>query len=226
MIERRFYKLLDLEAVDEIDEETLRQALGSNQFNVYVRVKENESNWWIFDQDPSNGSTADSQWERGTSTPDELPLYLLTGWFGLSDNAAWEMAHGSRYELDVAPLPNAVEGYFTVFPDHGSPFNLDSLWITAEDYRAITAAHMPELDAKKAIREKLSRPLATKERATLLVIVEALARESNVDTAKISKAGDAIAAMTESFAPVSTRAIQDHLRQIPDAVERKSKTSR
>ena len=66
----------------------------------------------------------------------------------------------------------------------------------------------------------------TRERATLLTIIAALARAADIDILKASKAGDTIEALTvELRARVSARAIEDHLKRIPDALERRGKTS-
>ena len=74
--------------------------------------------------------------------------------------------------------------------------------------------------------DPLDRPLMARERATLLTIIAALAKEANIDIAKASKAGDTIEALTvELGARVSARAIEDHLKRIPDALERRGKTS-
>ena len=74
--------------------------------------------------------------------------------------------------------------------------------------------------------DTLDKPLMTRERATLLTIIAALARAADIDILKASKAGDTIEALTvELGARVSARAIEDHLKRIPDALERRGKTS-
>ena len=75
-------------------------------------------------------------------------------------------------------------------------------------------------------RIPLDKPLMARERATLLTIIAALAKEANIDIAKASKAGSIIEVLTEKLdARVSARAIEDHLKRIPDALERRGKTS-
>ena len=70
--------------------------------------------------------------------------------------------------------------------------------------------------------DPLDKPLMTRERATLLTIIAALARAADIDILKASKAGDTIEALTvELRARVSARAIEDHLKRIPDALERR-----
>jgi hypothetical protein len=70
------------------------------------------------------------------------------------------------------------------------------------------------------------KPLGARERSTLLTIVAALAKAAGIDVSKPSKAGVAIEAMTTDLgARVSARAIEDHLKDIPDALERRGKNS-
>ena len=74
--------------------------------------------------------------------------------------------------------------------------------------------------------DPLDKPLMARERATLLTIIAALAKEANIDIAKASKAGSIIEVLTEKLdARVSARAIENHLKRIPDALERRGKTS-
>ena len=72
----------------------------------------------------------------------------------------------------------------------------------------------------------LDKPLQDRERNTLLILIGALCRHAKVDYLKPSAAGAAIQAMTEELgARVSARAIEDHLRKVPDAIERRAKSS-
>ena len=74
--------------------------------------------------------------------------------------------------------------------------------------------------------DPLDRPLGERERTTLLTIIAALALEAEIDISKPSKAGGIIETRTiELDARVSARSIEDHLKRIPEALERRSKTS-
>ncbi len=74
--------------------------------------------------------------------------------------------------------------------------------------------------------DALDRPLKELERATLLTIIAALAREAGIDISKASKAGAIIEAQINKLgARVSARTIEAHLKCIPDALERRGKTS-
>ena len=69
------------------------------------------------------------------------------------------------------------------------------------------------------------KPLSTKERGTLLTIIAALAREAKIDISKPSKAADLIADMTQRLgAPVAKRTIEEKLKLVDDAVERRAQS--
>ena len=74
--------------------------------------------------------------------------------------------------------------------------------------------------------DTLDRPLKERERATLLTIIAALASAADIDISKASKAGSIIAAQIDQLdASVSAQTIELHLKRIPDALERRGKTS-
>lgn len=69
------------------------------------------------------------------------------------------------------------------------------------------------------------RELGTRERTTLLTLIAALAADAGIDVSKHSQAGDRIAALTQRLgAPVAGRTIENHLKQIPDALERRERS--
>ncbi|MEJ8855803.1 hypothetical protein WKW79_14565 [Variovorax robiniae] len=68
------------------------------------------------------------------------------------------------------------------------------------------------------------RPLAKRERETLLTIIAALAKEAKIPLAAPSKAATLIQDLTDQLgAPVSKRAIEDHLKNIPAAIAARSR---
>ena len=72
--------------------------------------------------------------------------------------------------------------------------------------------------------QKAERPLGRRERTTLLVIIAALAELAKIDVTKPAKAGATIESQTSLLgAQVSSRAIQDHLKLIPEALGRRDK---
>jgi len=69
----------------------------------------------------------------------------------------------------------------------------------------------------------MERPLRQRERDSLLVIIAALAEVHGIDIKRTSKAAMEIESATiQKGARVSARSIEDHLRRIPDALERKA----
>ena len=64
------------------------------------------------------------------------------------------------------------------------------------------------------------KPLTTKERKTLLTIIAALAKYGKIDIKEYGKSAEFISGLTDEIgANVSKRAIEDHLKKIPDALE-------
>ena len=89
--------------------------------------------------------------------------------------------------------------------------------------RQVLDAVLRELDDAT---DPLDNPLGERERTSLLTIIAALARKADLDISKVSKAGSIIERWTiELDARVSARAIEDHLKRIPDALERRGKSS-
>lgn len=72
--------------------------------------------------------------------------------------------------------------------------------------------------------EGADRPLGTRERTTLLTVIAALAEEAKISVVSPSKSAELIASITERMgAPVAKRTIEEHLKRVPDAIERKSR---
>jgi hypothetical protein len=109
------------------------------------------------------------------------------------------------------------KGYFNrrnYYPAHGLP--RDAVFV-------VRTSALQELEVR--ISEPgpaLERPLKQRERDSLLMIIAALAELSGIDVKKPSKAAMEIESATiQKGARISARAIEDHLRRIPDALERK-----
>lgn len=78
-----------------------------------------------------------------------------------------------------------------------------------------------EANSAPAVESRLS--LNTRERTTLLTIIAALAGHAGVDVSQPSKAGGTIEKLTEELgARVAARTIEEHLKRIPEALERRS----
>ena len=68
------------------------------------------------------------------------------------------------------------------------------------------------------------KPISTRERNTLLTIIAALTNDAKIDIFKTSKSGELISRMTQQLgALVDGETIASKLKQIPDALERRSK---
>ena len=71
------------------------------------------------------------------------------------------------------------------------------------------------------------KPVATRERTTLLTIIAALAKKANLDViGEPGKSALSIESLTDALpAHVSKRAIEEHLKKIPDALDRRMRDS-
>ena len=70
----------------------------------------------------------------------------------------------------------------------------------------------------------VDKPLGTRERDTLLTIIAALAKEAKLQIDQPGKTALYIEGLTNELgAPVSKRAIEDHLKKIPNALETRMK---
>ena len=95
-----------------------------------------------------------------------------------------------------------------------------------DEFIAARRRSAPEPSAPVQEKDALDNPLGERERTTLLTVIAALCHDAKIDITKPSAAGATIEALTEALgARVSARTIEDHLRKIPDAVERRGKTS-
>jgi hypothetical protein len=92
----------------------------------------------------------------------------------------------------------------------------DCVWV-------IRTSALQEFEARLARKEtppKSENSLGSRERTTLLLIIAALARLSKLNLSKPSATATAIESETERMgAPVSARAIENHLKRIPAAME-------
>lgn len=100
-----------------------------------------------------------------------------------------------------------------------SPLNMDhvlkSCIFMADEVVRVERAS----DENPAVKER-EKPLGTSERNTLLTIIAALAKQAGIDVSKYGKSALSIAGWTDEIgAGVSKRAIEEHLKKIPDALE-------
>ncbi len=99
-------------------------------------------------------------------------------------------------------------------------------WEVPPEFAALaaTSADREPVKGEKTAESGEESPLRQRERATLLTIIAALARQANIEVAEPFKAADIIENLTgEIGARIPARTIAEHLKRIPEAVERRGK---
>jgi hypothetical protein len=96
--------------------------------------------------------------------------------------------------------------------------------LPADSVLVVKTSALHDLEARQSEPDqKAERPLKQRERDTLLVIIAALAELPKIDVKKPSKAAVAIEGETARMGVrVAARTIEDHLKRIPDALDRRS----
>ncbi|APW37130.1 hypothetical protein RD110_07920 [Rhodoferax koreense] len=85
----------------------------------------------------------------------------------------------------------------------------------------IAETFQPSPQSLEALR---AETLSTKERTTLLTIIAAIAEEAKIQILTPSKSAELIAGLTVAMGtPVAKRTIEEHLKKIPDALERRAR---
>lgn len=75
-----------------------------------------------------------------------------------------------------------------------------------------------------SLKPKSDKPLETKERTTLLIIIAALANKLEIHISKHTKAAEQISRLAEEVGVIiSVSTIENKLKLIPDAIERRKK---
>jgi hypothetical protein len=71
----------------------------------------------------------------------------------------------------------------------------------------------------------MDKSVGPRERATLLTMIAALAKQANIDWSRPSKAAELVDKLTtEMGARIPAWTAEEHLKRIPDALERRGKT--
>jgi hypothetical protein len=187
--------------VIEFDQELVRLAgiwdlkmTGAEQIDVERRF-----------QDLTDGPSVDLYSPVGTIVcgPDGLHCQLLSHF---SDDAIADPEKPRKSRRDRA----------NYYPADGLP----------EDCRLVVrTSALRDLEARLSEPDLLAeKPLEQRERTTLLVIIAALAELAKIDVTKPAKAGATIESQTALLGvEVSSRAIQNHLNRIPEALARRDK---
>jgi hypothetical protein len=135
------------------------------------------------------------------------------------------LLHGeTRVGLVQSPYPDDKDReYIFIDPiDEEHLVDIKMTGIRGDDLKSLLA--FVEGKNKRTI-PKEEKPMSTKERGTLLTIIAALAKEAKIDISKPSKAAGSIETLTDQLgAPVAKRTIEEHLKRIPDALERRAKS--
>ncbi|WP_092148902.1 hypothetical protein [Bradyrhizobium sp. NFR13] len=97
--------------------------------------------------------------------------------------------------------------------------------LPADSVLVVRTSALQELESQLSEPDaRVEKPLERRERNTLLIIIAALARLAKIDVTKPAKAGTAIENQAALMgAEVSSRTIQNHLKLIPDALDRRNK---
>ncbi len=133
----------------------------------------------------------------------------------------WDVAWASYHEGNL-PMSTGMGGASVSMSDWLGWAHAKNFDVPPELADLIPASELATASTERP--ERASDQLTTKERNTLLVIIAALTNEMGIDLSQPSKASGAIAALTEKLgAPVTARAIENHVRAIPDAVESRRK---
>ena len=96
--------------------------------------------------------------------------------------------------------------------------------IVAEEIKEERRLQVAKWQAEDAREAQTEKPLYTRERDTLLTIIAALAKEAKINIHTPGSAALSIEDLTDKLgAHVSKRAIENHLKKIPDAVGTRKK---
>jgi hypothetical protein len=130
----------------------------------------------------------------------------------------WWLTKAGRTKAasENSPKWRALEGGANTHPAGSLPE--DCLFVVRTE--ALLQFEQSTLDVP-AVEEK---PLQTRERRSLLVVLAALAKEAKIDLDHPSKAATIIESLTQQMgAHVAKRTIEEHLKKIPDALEARTR---
>jgi hypothetical protein len=132
----------------------------------------------------------------------------------LTNNPAIQAPQSGAVERPILRGPDG--SYYQIIEGFSGPQALpeDSIFV-------VRTSALRDLEARiSEPEERAEKPLGERERRTLLVIIAALAKMADIDVTKPSKAAVAIESQTiDMGARISTRAMEDHLKRIPSALE-------
>lgn len=154
-----------------------------------------------------------------------------------ADRDQFEAPDGSVTRMPfLYPVGLANDGVFNVKIANrtvdGKPSWYSMSTLPDDSVLVVRTAALAELTARlsndptQVPTDALEKSIETRERTTLLTIIAALAKKAGIEVTKHAVAGAAIELLTDAMgARVATRTVQDHLKRIPDALERRRKTA-
>ena len=216
------------EAVDASD--VLRLVLDEQlKLSIYLPAKTTARCRKLDDDAP------DAPWTPGTiDGVCDVPM-VDSAKSQIEQDYQWQRA--SLYVPKEAPVGALVEQddlVYQVPPDRGES-GLSSRPESEFPQGSVLGVRRPALEAfirqlvpvQAPTSASLDRPLGERERATLLTVIAALAKTAGIDVSQPSKASGQIEAMTTQALNIRipARTVENHLKAIPDALERRGKTS-
>ena len=170
--------------------------------------------------------SASGEWEISEYHPGDLGYRLeidVRGWQYLQDPIQTAAFDCKFWLVSDDRNPEKSEAPFSCWFALPAHMKLDDVKNTGvfllEEVARYEAKHGGNLDSVK--EEKI---LATRERYTLLTIIAALAKEAKINVNQPGKAAICIEDLTDNLgAHVSKRAIEDHLKKIPEPLETRMK---
>ncbi len=117
-----------------------------------------------------------------------------------------------------------MERYLGDFDPEHLTFDRDTIdhWLKEKGYES----PYPFMRANRKTNQQAEeeRPVTTKERTTLLTLIGLLAEEAKIDYSRPSKAASTIASLAEiKGVQIAQRTIEEYLKKIPDALEKRGK---
>lgn len=180
--------------------------------NLIIEDGERVSIEGIFDL-PKVGAAhlcVERHYQRMTGGP-EVTLGCLGGTLVQEEDGTYWLLQDSMSPREI-DMPDGTKKKFdrSYFPAGGLP----------EDSVLVVRTSALQLLVAPVNKQTFEKPVSTRERKTLLTIIAALAKAAKIPVDPPGKAALSIEGLTaEIGARVSKRAIEEHLKKIPDALE-------
>lgn len=214
-MEREYYLLEDAAVKAGCTSNDLIHFGAIGKLELCALMQGNPATEHCWDSGPEENEYACEQYEdtparKNIYGPYKLPRYVIrnieAGAIGLIHYVYAPNIWPDIWHLDE-PVPNSVL----------------RIVVLAEDLKKFSDVPASDAQPEHNSKSPMEKPLGERERASLLVIISALAKELQIDIAMPSKAACRIENMTQVLgARVVARTIENHLKRIPDAMERRA----